>query len=133
MSIFEQIASLFIFLTPCFIFLCSQLFLGDDQRSQALPRQRIALVLDVASVDGFATLYHDHVCSLEVEDESIGFDVFHDDSHAFCLAGEGKIGQNFIYFFFLGRERDGEVVLSSLLQYKTEFLCEFDQSYLVWA
>ena len=85
MSIFDQITSLFVLQIPSIVFFFSQLFLSDYQCSQTLPSQSITLILNVAFVNGFAALNHNHVCSFEVKNESISTDMSDNDTHTFCL------------------------------------------------
>ena len=128
MSILDQIASLLILQIPRLALLFFQLFLSDNQSSQTLPCQSIALVLNVSFVYSFASLNHDHICSFKVKDQPVSTNMTDDDSHAFGLTREGKIRQNLVFLNFSVRGINNNLIFSSFLHEKTQLLSKTNQS-----
>lgn len=88
--------------------------------------------MDVATIKEFGFLDHDHIGTFKVEKDSFGVDRSDDDAHSFCLAGEGEVGEDFVFLEGVDGGSYGYVGLLSLAEEETEGLGEFDEGYLVW-
>lgn len=116
---------------PLLVVFFLELFLSDNQSTQAFTGEIIAFVLDVAAVDWFALFDHNHVCAFEVQDYSVCVKVFNDDAHAFCFARKWEICQDFVLFFSVVWIENENFVLLSVSHQEAQLLSKLYQSDLV--
>jgi hypothetical protein len=112
---------------PVLIIGLIKFLLRDNQRPEPLSGQIVALVLNVASVDRFALLDHDHICAFEVQNDAAGLKVLDDDAHAFGFGGEWEVGQDLVLLLGVVGVENEDFVLLAVTHEEAKLLCEFDQ------
>ncbi len=86
MPVLQQAARFLVLLVPLIKNLFGELLLRYHQGSETLSSEIIAFVLNIPPIDRLSKLNHDHICSLQVEEDSLRIHRSHDDTHPLGIA-----------------------------------------------